>query len=255
MRPIKIRVGWSGNVIIGTGLGIFEGFAGDNEEHRHWAHQLTIGRSNEVSLLSGGKRYRSAAIFVRANTPHRLEPGPVLSIYMDPTISVAKRFCQRLNESASIEALTDLDIQWLFDRPILSISAVEIFSLLKHMDSVDNRQPDNLRLQVVLAAIDGATRGHREVERGELAAIVSLSPSRFSHWFRQQTGMPLRSYKKWLRLIHGMNLVLQGYNLTDAAHDSCFSDQAHFSRTFFQAFGVSPSNAVAHIKSTALPHM
>lgn len=255
MRPIQIRVDWSGNVIVGPGLGIFEGFAGDNAEHRHWAHQLTIGRSNEASLLSRGKRYRSAAIFVRANTPHQLEPGPVLSVYMDPTINLAKRFCQRINEDASVEALTDLDIQRLFDRPILSISAVEIFSILKHMDSVDNRQPDDLRLQVVLASINEAIRGHREVERGELAAVVSLSPSRFSHWFRQQTGMPLRSYKKWLRLIHGMNLVFHGHNMTDAAHDSCFSDQAHFSRTFSQAFGISPSNAVAHLKSTALPRM
>lgn len=60
--------------------------------------------------------------------------------------------------------------------------------------------------------------------------------------------MPLRSYRKWLRLIFGMESALRGHNLTEAAHEARFADQAHFSRTFSLAFGVSPSEALAHMK-------
>jgi len=80
----------------------------------------------------------------------------------------------------------------------------------------------------------------RSISRAELAKKVRLSPSRFSHWFSESTGLPLRSYKKWLKLLTGFELSRQ-MSLTDAAIASGFSDQAHFCRSVTEAFGVSPA--------------
>lgn len=60
--------------------------------------------------------------------------------------------------------------------------------------------------------------------------------------------MPLRSYRKWLNLVHGLEQALRGQNLTAAAHQAEFADQAHFSRTFMQMFGVRASDVLAQVR-------
>ena len=62
----------------------------------------------------------------------------------------------------------------------------------------------------------------------------------FPHWFTECTGLPLRSYRKWLKLLTGFELSRE-MSLTDAAIASGFSDQAHFCRSVTEAFGVSPT--------------
>lgn len=74
-----------------------------------------------------------------------------------------------------------------------------------------------------------------------LAARVHLSESRFTHLFRQQTGLPLSRYQLWTRLLAGVEAVAGGDNMTNAAHRAGFSDLAHMSRTFRATFGVMPS--------------
>jgi AraC-like DNA-binding protein len=75
----------------------------------------------------------------------------------------------------------------------------------------------------------------------ELAARVHLSTSRFTHLFRQQTGLSLTRYLLWTRLLTAVAVIAQGANTTAAAHQAGFADLAHMSRTFRQTFGVMPS--------------
>jgi AraC-like DNA-binding protein len=75
----------------------------------------------------------------------------------------------------------------------------------------------------------------------ELAQAVHLSPRRFRHLFVEETGMPLRSYQVWRRLLRVWELLMQGESLVHAAHAAGFSDSAHLSRTCRTMFGLSPS--------------
>lgn len=80
-----------------------------------------------------------------------------------------------------------------------------------------------------------------EPDGATLAAQVHLSESRFTHLFRQQTGLPLSRYLLWTRLLEGVAAVAEGDSLTEAAHRAGFADLAHMSRTFRNTFGVVPS--------------
>ena len=71
-----------------------------------------------------------------------------------------------------------------------------------------------------------------------LASKVHLSESRFTHLFREKTGMPLSRYLLWSRLLHAVEAVALGENMTNAAHAAGFADLAHMSRTFRSTFGV-----------------
>jgi len=75
-----------------------------------------------------------------------------------------------------------------------------------------------------------------------LAEQVHLSPTRLTHLFKQQTGMPLRRFRQWSRMKAVVTIIAAGGNLTEAALDAGFVDSAHFSRAFRNMFGTAPSS-------------
>jgi len=75
----------------------------------------------------------------------------------------------------------------------------------------------------------------------EAAAAGHISPSRLTHLFTDEVGIPFRSYVLWLRLRRVAEMVADGSNLTEAAISSGFSDSSHLSRVFKDNFGLAPS--------------
>ncbi|NOT86816.1 MAG: helix-turn-helix transcriptional regulator [Lysobacter sp.] len=75
-----------------------------------------------------------------------------------------------------------------------------------------------------------------------LARQVHLSPSRFANLFREQTGLPVRNYVLWRRLVHVFERLEHGDSITSAAHNAGFSDCAHLSRSFHRICGAKPSD-------------
>ncbi len=75
----------------------------------------------------------------------------------------------------------------------------------------------------------------------DVAGKVFLSPSRFAHLFSDEVGIPFRRYLLWRRLTRAILLVSRGATLSRGAHAAGFSDAAHFTRTFYQMFGIPPS--------------
>ncbi|MCB1169606.1 MAG: helix-turn-helix transcriptional regulator [Leptospiraceae bacterium] len=84
-----------------------------------------------------------------------------------------------------------------------------------------------------------------KVRLADVAFHAGLSESRLVHVFKEHMGLPLRRFILWLRLQRAVRTVQSGGSLTDAAHSAGFSDQAHFSRTFRQNFGMSPREALS----------
>jgi AraC-like DNA-binding protein len=75
-----------------------------------------------------------------------------------------------------------------------------------------------------------------------MAAISSLSQSRFMHVFTESTGVPLRPYVLWLRLQRACCDLMAGASVTAAAHSAGFSDAAHLTRTFRRMLGMTPTD-------------
>jgi AraC family transcriptional regulator len=76
----------------------------------------------------------------------------------------------------------------------------------------------------------------------DVARQANLSPGRFRHLFVEETGMPLRTYVLWRRLLRVWTLLMQGETLSRAAHAAGFADSAHLSRTARSMFGLAPSS-------------
>ncbi len=74
-----------------------------------------------------------------------------------------------------------------------------------------------------------------------LAREVGLSPAHFARAFRETIGRAPHQYLLWLRLERARRLLeIPGANLSDIAQRTGFADQAHFTRLFKRAYGVTP---------------
>lgn len=82
---------------------------------------------------------------------------------------------------------------------------------------------------------------HGKPQLAEAARCAGLSPTRLTHVFTREVGIPFRRFVLWNRLKQVVTSTRAGRDLTQAAIDAGFSDSAHLSRTFRSMFGLSPS--------------
>ena len=107
--------------------------------------------------------------------------------------------------------------------------------------ALPRRRPADLdaRVQHVRAVL--ADRFDDPPSLVELAALVGLSAPHLCRSFHEMTGMTLRGYRTRLRLLHSLDPVGDGVDLSRVAQDLGFSSHSHFTHAFRRTFAVAPS--------------
>lgn len=252
MKEARVYL-WSGRALV-FGVSI------DSTPHAHYAAQLSLALegSFRVTDARGGVRRVRHALFAPGEV-HRIEAGParLAHLFVDPEGREVRRFFSARATGvagelhiprglrASLEALSRTtpgldEVREVAERWLTAWLARDTSSGEAAQTQHDERVAQALasleaRTGTVAAArlrIDGAT----------LAAQVGLSESRFAHLFTAHTGMPLRRYLLWRRLLAAVEALGRGANVTDAALDAGFADTAHMSRVFRSTFGVKASD-------------
>jgi AraC-like DNA-binding protein len=72
------------------------------------------------------------------------------------------------------------------------------------------------------------------------ATSVNLSPSRFLHLFKAQTGVSFRAFRAWKRARHLLHYVNEDINLAHLAQDIGYPDSTHFSHSIRRFYGLQP---------------
>lgn len=231
---------WFGDIVFSHAMAIFRGQVGDNKLHSHWAAQLTISLDNEFVFETAEGSRSAEVVYVPPKTPHRISSGYICSIYFDALSTATPAMFQQLGKHCAALKRTDLPME------LATISSkTDLYSLLTsklfHSQQSES-SPDRLD-DVTQALKENLARGD-DINRNELAKLVHLSPTRFSHWFVERTGVPLRSYKKWLKLRIVVDAVLAGKGPMEASMLGGFSDLAHMSRAFSESFGFTYMDAL-----------
>jgi AraC-like DNA-binding protein len=81
----------------------------------------------------------------------------------------------------------------------------------------------------------------RNLSLADVSSRLELSPGRFRHLFKKETGTTFSAFRLWTRVLAATRLLARNPDLTWASHEAAFSDSAHFSRSFHQTFGLRPS--------------
>lgn len=86
-----------------------------------------------------------------------------------------------------------------------------------------------------------------------VSSVLALSPSRLAHLFKEQTGMPLKSYLVMHRLMHAYSLLFQGKNITEAAMRSGFDSPSHLAMLNKKLTGVTASSILKNSEFLKAP--
>jgi len=224
---------------------LYLGVSPDNDLHRHHAAQLCVSLDGPLNYRSDRQSSwaSSQGILIPPDHPHQLDAGDatLLALYLEPESddyplvhSDGDILPLALN-AAAIGALRSLIVGRVDAGHAWSVCA-------SVLDLGANRLPTKGADPRVRSVIDLIrSRPNQAFTARKLAAVVHISPSRLSHLFKHEVGVPIRRFIVWSRLRTVIKRALQGNSLTEAAHAAGFSDAAHMSNAFRQMFGFAPS--------------
>lgn len=249
-RPTASR--YRGDFVAWPGVCVFlgEGGGAPIEPHAHYAIQLVIGVPSGLRVQFGrrGEWQPCAAALVPSRAVHTIDVDACdmsAVLFIEPETAQGRALAARLQGGLELlapdtvaDAATRLERAWRVEQSYDAVRAV-CMQLVQELSGAASAAPSDAR---VLAAIDYIReRVNETVSLAEVAQAVHLSPERFRHLFVEETGMPLRSYVLWRRLLHVWTLLMAGETLSSAAHGAGFADSAHLSRTARTMFGLPPS--------------
>lgn len=216
-----------------------------NAMHAHHAFQLTFSLGGAFSLHLDDRVLAGPAALVAPDTPHAFEArGLVALLFVEPESHAGRSLAQLIGGQPATtiteEQARDAPalIKHAFEHPTdrknaLRETGVQICNRIAgHVRTSELDRRVRLMIRRASENLDSALGVQ------DAAKDVGLSPSRASHLFVEETGLPFRTYVLWLRLIRAVDACTGGLSLTEAAHQAGFADSAHLSRTFKRMFGM-----------------
>ena len=229
---------------------LFIGPLGEVAPHRHAATVLLVALQGEVRVrLSAERRWRQAqTALVPAGCMHALDlRGGVTAVYYNdphrpfhPAMSARETREPRFdlpNEETLQQTLQAFRCAPDQDGPALERALAAALGLHPQPPMLDARVTRTIDLMQ-------ADLGEN-LPLAALAEATALSPSRLQHLFQDQTGVPLRRFRIWIRFRRALERIAGGASLTTAAFDAGFASSTHFSHAFKAMFGVSPASVLA----------
>ncbi len=236
-------------------VGYLLGEISDNVDHKHYAIQMIVSLGGKFVIQSQSKKYHSKSLLVKSQVTHQLNclGQQVLIILINPASKLGhllnkhhgSKKVQEMNDEL-IKSIKQTALNWNQGR----ISNLEFIDA---MDKIAEQYSKNYadcfkqidkRIVSALNLLRGNTASILPLET--IAAQVYLSPSRFIHLFKNETGITYRRMQLWNKLMSSIDDISSYHNITDLAHAHGFSDSAHYSRTFKQTFGLSPKSLIKY---------
>ncbi|GAB6986520.1 AraC family transcriptional regulator CmrA [Nocardioides pyridinolyticus] len=176
--------------------------------------------------------------------PVKASPAPEKGVVspLDPELlGVVIRFLQSLGTGADRRVLTPIYMQEIVYRVLQR----EQFA---RMLQIAAKQAGGNPVSAALTYI----REHysEPITVNDMAERVNLSPSSFSHLFREVTGRSPYQFLKEIRLDRARELLLEGrLSVTDVSRSVGYSSASHFIKEFRSRFGTTPR---AYVDAQAL---
>ncbi len=232
------------------GFAFFYSHSHSNFSHTHYAASIIHSFGNPFELeFANGEKKNLNSIFLPSNYEHRLSSNSsILVIQVDPDspeYAPLRKFSQdkplelgeKIPNALEKEILASLDCAKARE---LVTTILNLIGENKYLPP-SLKSPIDYRVRDILKYLQSLEELPSKISLQKLASRAELSPDRFRHLFAEEMGLPIRRYLLWLRVRKTGTLLQKGFSLTDAAHDAGFTDSAHFSKTFKQNFGISPS--------------
>jgi AraC-like DNA-binding protein len=220
------------------------GTGGSSDRHSHHALQLAISFDEPLELTLDDRQVGARAVLVGSGVPHafQTEGRRIFYALIEPHSATGFALAHRTAHVAGRDLTEVLPIG---EAPAAEPDALIDYTcrMLGLLAPQPMAPPLSEPVISALAYLD-ATLDHPP-RLVQAARAAHISPSRLTHLFSEQVGIPFRRFALWLRLRRAAEHVWRTRSLTEAAHAAGFSDLAHFSRVCRATFGVAPTGLLA----------
>ena len=222
--------------------------------HDHYAIQVAFGPVPGARMRTSEREEWTTydAAIVPSRQPHSLDVTAVpfnVVLFVEPETREGRALAERwLSDGAGIVPVPEsvigpsrdaLFAAWLGQREATAVRSAAWGVIRALTGGTEPSVVADDRILRAIAYVNANIAASPSLE--EVAEEACLSPSRFRHLFVEQTGMALRPYMLWRRLVKVFDLLMTGESLSTAAHLAGFADAAHLTRTCRRMFGVPPS--------------
>lgn len=226
-------------VYIGEDFGWFLGSFENNQDHRHYAMQLSIPLRSSMIIEMGELSIQTdSPVLIPSQLPHCIKSShPHFLLLINPASTIGHFWKQFAN--LGIREFTDSPALELQNLLLQVPPAREINEFILSHDCYcsSSLHEGDERINRALSYLK--ENSERTVPLEETAAHCNLSPGRFLHLFKSETGITYRRAQLWIKLVQAVPHFGK-MSLTGIAHETGFADSAHFSRVFKETFGFTP---------------
>ena len=236
----------SGHLMLITPERVFyAGLLGRPRERCSGAFNIYVSIEGGLWLTTAdGRKSHAEMVAVLPNVRHTIASDyrSVLSIVIEPESvcpGVLEDLARRLSgpEGAAFADRIRAAYLELRDRHAGDDFSSPEFDFLCLGEALPARQLD---LRVARAIVQIGKFSGEPVTAASCAAEAGLSPSRFLHLFKEETGISFRSFRAWKRARHLLHFANRDINLAHLAQDIGYPDSTHFSHSIRRFYGLKP---------------
>ena len=236
----------SGHLMLITPERVFyAGLLGRPRERCSGAFNIYVAIEDGLWLTTAdGRKSHAEMVAVLPNVPHTIASDyrSVISIVIEPESvcpGVLEDLARRLSgpEGGAFTSRIRAAYHALRERHAGDDFSSAEFDLLCLGEALPSRKLDP---RVARAMVQIGRFCGEPVTAASCAAEAGLSPSRFLHLFKEETGISFRSFRAWKRARHLLHFANQDINLAHLAQDIGYPDSTHFSHSIRRFYGLKP---------------
>lgn len=215
----------------------------ESTTHSHWMMQLFLSVDEVVKITINDEEIIGQCIIVDKNIPHSIYTNKKIyfTMLIEPTSMLAKQLKDRIKDKGCWkDDIHDVQLIQLIKKLIKNTN-VEIYNdvvqiLYDRLHLYKNANVYDERITQLLQYLTTCNCDNHNID--SFASKVSLSSSRLSHLFKEQIGVPLKSYILLHQIETAVIHLLEGKNVTQAALLAGFDSPSHFAATIKKAMGM-----------------
>ncbi len=219
--------------------------------HKHWLLQMFLSSEKELNIEINGQRISCSAVIVNMDTLHlfNTEEEPHFTMVVDPTTELGRVLKELLmgqpfyvfpDEKSAI-------MQQNFKKVLEQKSRDAFLSFAESIIlQFDYRKIKNFddRVVQVLNLLDDCIHEDESHQIKYFSEKVGLSESRLAHLFKEETGVPLKSYTVLHKLQIAYASIFNGESITTAAVNAGFNSPSHLAYTNKMMTGMSATSII-----------
>lgn len=219
----------------------------DAAQHSHPMMQLFLSIDDFLNIDVSKEVLQCRCIVVDKNISHAFSARNKLhfSLLIEPTSVLAEQLSEKINGAGYyIYDKSDIvNLQQQVKCLIENHSKPRYQNFMKHLLIFLGIEPKppiyDSRITELLALLDDCSCDDHTIT--QFAERVTLSTSRLSHLFKEQTGISLKSYITLHQMKRAFIGLLNGVSVTDTAMNAGFDSPSHFAATTKRLMGIPAS--------------